>query len=147
MDKDTLMKRLPVLGVLALALVGCGKPAVIPPQPVGTAIVPSTAPATTPSGPAKLEVDVELQKAGITVTEKLRQDKKLVLLIGSTQQDFDSSNFDCLLYDGSGKMLSKTGLSIPKFAKGESFEWELLDEQLPNTTRVVIQPLGKKEAK
>ena len=40
----------------------------------------------------------------------------LVLLIASTQQDFESGNFACILLDPSGKELSKTGVSIPKFA-------------------------------
>jgi len=136
---DILMLRLPLLCAL-LALTGCGRPATIPPQPVGTAIAPATA----PTGPARLELDADLKKVGITVTEKQRQDKKLVLLIGSTEQDLDSSNFAFLLYDGAGKELSKTGLSMPRLGKGESFEWVLEDEQMPQATRVVIQPLGKK---
>jgi hypothetical protein len=48
-----------------------------------------------------------------------------------------------LLIGPDGKEISRTGISIPRFGKGETFELEVIDDDLSRASRFVIQPLGK----
>lgn len=50
---------------------------------------------------------------------------------------------DTLLIGPDGKEISRTGISIPRFGKGETFELEVIDDDLSRASRFVIQPLGK----
>jgi hypothetical protein len=91
----------------------------------------------------KLEVDAALAKAGINVQETQREDKKLVLSFQSTQKDHESTNYSYALYGPDGMRMGGGAFSVPSFAKGETREWELMDDDLPNASRLVIGIFGK----
>jgi hypothetical protein len=97
-----------------------------------------------PSGAGpKLEVDAALTRAGIDVQEKQREDKKLVLAFQSTQKDHESTNYSYALFGPDGVKMGGGAFSVPGFAKGETREWELMDDDLPNASRLVIGIFGK----
>lgn len=123
------MRTLTLLALLTC--LGCSRPAAIESTP------------TAAGNKAKLEVDAGLTKEGITVTEKSRDDKKLVLVFQSAGKDHESSNYSYSLYGSDGAKLQTNHFSIPGFAKGGQFEWSVENEDLPKANRVVIHFFGK----
>jgi hypothetical protein len=99
-----------------------------------------------PTGPLpslQLEVDPALTDEGITVQIRSRQEKKVVLVFGFTKKDHDSNNYSYLLFDKDGKPLGRSISSVPRHKQGETFEWELNDDDLARASRLRVQPLGK----
>ena len=127
--------RLLVLALLC-GLAGCG-------SPKGSAVV-VTVPATTPvTSEGKLEVDAALTGAGLEFQEKSRDAQRILLVVRSPKQDHESSNYRYTLFDSGGSKLSSTGFSVIAFKQGESFEFEIRNDDLPKASRIVIGPFGK----
>src|SRR5262249_24223924 len=70
-----------------------------------------------PARPLKLSVDAASIQEGLTVAEKSREPTTLVLVFGATKKDHESSNYNRVLFAPDGKEISRTGMSIPAFAK------------------------------
>ncbi|MBY0526449.1 MAG: hypothetical protein K2R98_23850 [Gemmataceae bacterium] len=131
--------RLACLFLATTLLGGCQKPAVVVVQTTGPG---GTKPEYVGDGP-KLEIDPALTADGITITEKSRDAQKIVLLIRSTKKDRDSSTFYYFLYNPDGKELEKRGFSVPAAKQNEDTECDMMNEDFPKASRMVIRYFAK----
>jgi hypothetical protein len=126
---------------MSAALLGAGCSSSETGVPSGAGAKPTaSAPA---AGKLAIEIDPALTRDGITVVEKSRDTGKIVLLFGSTKTEHDSNNYSRVLFGPDGKEISHTGISVPRFARGVTFELEVIDDDLAKASRMVIQPLVK----